>query len=91
MAFRREANAEAARRKVLAVEIPRDELALRIGIACTGCRPPADMPAGDALDEFDRISAGDPRAAPMGTQFRAAADAAVLYLRECINAGKVPH
>lgn len=76
-----------AKRTLLGIEIPRDELALRIAIQCTGVRPPAGMKAGDALDQLDRDFPGD---IAMGTSFRRAADAAVLYFHERINAARQP-
>ena len=79
--------AEKAKRTVLGIEIPRDELALRIGIACTGVRPPVGTKPADALDQLNQM--GGP-GHPMGESFRRAADAAVLYFHECINAGRQP-
>lgn len=80
------AAAEKARTTVLAVEIPRDELALRIAQPCLGmtCAPGTD--ATKALDDMDRL--GGPVA--MGRGFRRAADAAMLYFHECVNNGVRP-
>lgn len=73
-----------ARRAVLAVEIPRDTLALRIAIQVIGAKPPANADPAEALDQMDQISPG------MSADFRRAADAAVMFFRECINAGSQP-
>lgn len=75
-----------AKRTVLAVEIPRDELALRIAKPCLGMTAPEGIDATKALDDMDKL--GGP--VLMGTSFRRAADAAVIYMRECINNGRVP-
>ncbi len=76
-----------AKRKLLGIEIPRDELAIRIAIECTGVRPPIGMKASDALDQLDRDFALPLK---MGASFRRAADAAVTYLHQCIQAGTQP-
>lgn len=78
------------KRNVLAVEIPRDELALRIAIQCTGIQPPIGMAAATALDQMNFQRGGGGGHLPMGETFRLAADAAVTYLAECINAGQRP-
>lgn len=77
-----------AKRTVLAVEIPRDELALRIAGKCIGLKPPAGTDATKALDEMNYTPGAC--GAGMGEGFRRAADAAVLYFHECINAGRQP-
>lgn len=81
--------AEKARKTVLGIEIPRDELALRIGIACTGVRPPIGTKASDALDQMNEMAAY-PGVPAMGDSFRRAADVAVLYFHERINAARQP-
>jgi len=81
-------SAEKAKRTVLGIEIPRDELALRIMIACTGARPPVGTKASDALAELNALNVDG--GMPMGNTFRAGADAAVQYLYECINAARQP-
>lgn len=80
----------AVKAAVLAVEIPRDELAVRIAIACTQMRPKAGLSASDALDEMNGVGIIPGMTRAMGDTFRDAADAAVLYLRECITAGAQP-
>lgn len=80
--------ADKAKRQLLGIEIPRDELAIRIGIACTGARPPAGMSATAALDQLDAMHGAIAGAPAMGASFRRAADAAVLYFHECISAGR---
>jgi hypothetical protein len=75
-----------AKRKLIGIEIPRDELAIRIAQPCLGMTAPAGVNASKALDDMDR--AGGP--VLMGESFRRAADAAVLYMHACINAGVQP-
>lgn len=77
-----------AKRTVVMVEIPRDELALRIGAKCIGLIPPPDVDATAALNEMNVHpgASGD----GMGEGFRRAADAAVKYFHECVNAGAQP-
>jgi hypothetical protein len=77
----------AAKKTLLGIAIPRDELALRIAIECTGVRPPLGMKAADALDQMDREFSTP---IPMGTCFRRAADAAVIYFHQCINDARQP-
>jgi hypothetical protein len=76
-----------AKRTLALIEIPRDELALRIAIECTGVRPPADVTATEALNQLDREFS---LPFPMGDSFRRAADAAVMFFHECVNAGRQP-
>lgn len=73
-----------ARQTVLAIAIPRDALAVRIATKVLGASPPAGADPAEALDQIDRINPG------MGEDFRRAADAAVMFFHECINAGKQP-
>ena len=78
--------AETARKIILGVEIPRDELALRIAQPSTGMIAPAGTNATQALDAMNLF--GDEY--PLGDGFRRAADAAVAYFAECVNAARVP-
>lgn len=78
------ASVKKAKRTLLGIEIPRDELALRIAMPCIGARPPAGVDATKALNDLSSINPG------MGEDFRRAADAAVSYFHECINAGRQP-
>jgi hypothetical protein len=79
-------SAEKAKRTLLGIEIPRDELALRIAQPCLGMRAPAGTDAAKALDEMDAL--GGP--VLMGASFRRAADAAVAYFHERINEARQP-
>ena len=79
-----ELTADKAKKTLLGIEIPRDELALRIAMPCTGVRPGPGITAADALDQMDEIAPG------MGEGFRLAADAAVRYFYEQINAARQP-
>ena len=76
-----------AKRHLIGIEIPRDELALRIAEQCIGLRVPAGANAGDVLDQMDREH---PLPIAMGAGFRRAAVAAVLFFHECIEAGRQP-
>jgi HAMP domain-containing protein len=73
-----------AKRTLIGIEIPRDELAMRIAQQCLSMSPPSQMPAAEALDQLAQQNAR------MVDGFRRAADAAVLYFHECINAGRQP-
>jgi hypothetical protein len=79
-----------AKRTLLGIEIPRDELALRIAQGALGMKAPAGTNAKQALDEMDRLFGGDPMRPDLGEGFRLAADQAVLFFHECINAGRQP-
>lgn len=79
--------ADKAKRTVVMIEIPRDELALRIAEQCLGMKAPAGTDPGEALDAMDRVN---PVPVPMGTSFRHAADAAVLFFHQCVDAGRQP-
>ena len=81
-------NADKARKTVLAIEVPRDELALRIAEQCLDMIAPPGTNATDALDQMC-LTPGAGRS--MGASFRAAADAAMIYFYDCINAGKAPN
>lgn len=74
-----------ARANVLAVEIPRDELALVIGCGVLAVSPPPGTNATWALDEFNKAPIPDPAVPPVGQGFRNAADKAVAYFHECLN------
>lgn len=77
-------DARKAKRMVLAIEVPRDELALRIAQPCIGVIAAAGTDARQALDDMDKIQMG------MGDGFRRAADAAMAYFHECVNAARQP-
>ena len=77
-------NAEKARRTVLAVEIPRDELVLRLMMAATQMRPPPGITAAEAITMARRASPETVRV--MYEQ----ADVAVAYFHECVNAARQP-
>lgn len=79
-----------AKRQLMMIDIPRDELALRIAIKCTGMKPPAGMSATTALDHLDVVIGAGGGDLPMGEGFRQAADAAVAYFHERISAGVQP-
>ena len=81
-------SASKARKTVLAVEIPRDELAFRIAQKCLGMTAPPGMNAKTALDAMCLTPGAG---GSMGASFRAAADAAAMYFFECVNAGKAPN
>lgn len=74
------------KKTLLGIEIPRDELALRIAQPCLGMIAPTGADATKALDDMDAL--GGP--VLMGASFRRAADAAVLYFHERINAARQP-
>ena len=76
--------ADKAKRTLLGIEIPRDELALLIAIHCLGMYPPKGVGATEALDQ---LAASQP---DIVRGFRAAAGAAVLYFYERINSAKQP-
>lgn len=73
-----------AKRTLLGIEIPRDELALRIMCAAIGAKPPAGMIASEAIADAERLNPG------MAATFRHQAGAAVHYFHECINAASQP-
>ncbi|WP_446653068.1 hypothetical protein [Blastomonas sp.] len=77
---------ENAKQTLLIIEIPRDELAFRIAQKCIGATAPLGTNATQALDEMDKMGG----VLPMGESFRRAADAAVIYVHECLNAGRQP-
>jgi hypothetical protein len=82
--------ADKAKRKLIGIEIPRDELAFRIAQPCIGATPPPGTNATKALDDMDRMGIVPGMAFGMGESFRRAADQAVLYFHECIKAGTQP-
>lgn len=77
-------SAEKARKTLLTIDIPRDELALRMMIVAVGARPPAHASTAEALAEAERANPG------IVATFRAQADAAVAYFHERINAARQP-
>jgi hypothetical protein len=83
--------AEDAKRTLLAIEIPRDELALQMllggirnGQGLKDAKPPAGMTAAQALADADRHNPG------LRATLLAQADAAVAYIFERIQAGRQP-
>lgn len=76
--------AEKAKRTILAIEIPRDELAFRIMQKAVGLVPPPGMTWQEAKAMAE---AGQPG---MWAIFLAQADAAVLYFYEVLNAARQP-
>lgn len=78
--------ANKAKKTVIGIEIPRDELAFRIAQPCLGITAPPGTDASKALDDMDRL--GGP--VLMGVSFRRAADAAVQYFHECVNEARQP-
>lgn len=76
--------AEKAKRTLTLIEIPRDELALRIMCAAIGAKPPAGMTGAQAMADADRLNPG------IAATFRNQADAAVQYFHQCITAGVQP-
>jgi hypothetical protein len=77
-------SAEKAKRTLLGIEIPRDELALAMLRAAIGAKPPAGMTATQALAHAERLNPG------IADSFRVQADAAVMFFHECINAARQP-
>jgi hypothetical protein len=77
-------DAAKAKRTLLGIEIPRDELAFRIMCAAIGAKPPAGMTASEAIADADRLNPG------MAAIFRHQADVAVLFFHECITAARQP-
>lgn len=78
------APASKAKRMLLGIEIPRDELALRIMSEAAHIKPPPGMTAAEAFADIER------QMPHMAVIFRAQADAAVRYFHECINAARQP-
>ena len=73
-----------AKRTLLGIEIPRDELAFRIMQKAVGLTPPPGMTWQEAQTMADAAQPG------MWEVFRAQADAAVVYFHEQINAARQP-
>lgn len=73
-----------AKKTLLGIEIPRDELAVRMLEASIGAKRPAGMDAAAALVDMDKLNPG------LASSMRAQADAAVLYFWDCIKAGSQP-
>lgn len=75
---------EKARRNILMIEIPRDELACRIAEKCIGLKRPAGKSGSEALAQLQG------EFPDMVDAWMRAADAAVLFFHECIDAGRQP-
>lgn len=75
---------EKARRNILVIEIPRDELAFRIATACVGLIPIGGNGAKEALDEIRSLRPD------LADAFYSAADAAVEFFHECLTSGSQP-
>lgn len=73
-----------AKRAIIGIDIPRDELALRMLKAAIGANPPIGLSASEALADAERLNPG------LASNFRRQADAAVIYFHECVNAGRQP-
>jgi hypothetical protein len=71
-----------AKRHLLGVEIPRDELAFRLMQAAIGTKPPPGTTAAEAMRDAEAFDPG------MAESFRRQAEAAAVYFAECINAAK---
>lgn len=76
--------ASKAKRTLLGIEIPRDELAVRIAEASMGARRPVGATSAEAFRQLDAIDPGQ------AARWRNAADQAVLYFHECISAARQP-
>ncbi|RSV15698.1 hypothetical protein CA235_07560 [Sphingomonas sp. ABOLF] len=76
--------AEKAKKTVLSIEIPRDELACRLAEASMGVKRPVGATVSQAFAQMAIIDPGQP------DRWRAAADAAVLYFHQCLNAARQP-
>jgi hypothetical protein len=74
-----------AKSMVLAVEIPRHELACRIAEASIGLKRP---PGVTAIEALAQLRAVEPDTV---ASFYRVADRAVLFFHECVNAGKAPN
>lgn len=79
--------ADKARKTLIGIEIPRDELALRIAMPCLGMKCAPEKNATEALDELNKMSGAG---LLMGESFRLAADQAVIYFHERIGAARQP-
>lgn len=76
--------ADKAKRTLLGIEIPRDELACRLAEAAMGVKRPAGATVQQAFAQMAMIDPDQP------ARWRRAANAAVLYLHECINTARQP-
>ncbi len=76
--------ADKAKKTLLFLEIPRDELAVRIAEVAMGVKRPAGVSPDFALKTIDLLHPGQAQ------RWRKAADAAVVYFHECINAARQP-
>ena len=70
------------KRKMVGIEIPRDELACRIAEASMGAKRPMGATAAEALAEAEKVDPGQAK------RWRDAADRAVMFFHECIKAGE---
>jgi hypothetical protein len=77
-------SAEKAKKTLLGIEIPRDELACRLAEAAMGVKRPIGATVLEAFAQMDRVDPGQ------SARWRRAADAAVLYLHAQINAARQP-
>jgi len=76
--------ADKAKRTLLGIEIPRDELACQIAEASMGAMRPMGCTATEALAKAEAIDPGQAR------RWREAADRAVLYFHKCVNGARQP-
>ena len=77
-------SAAKAKRTLLAIEIPRDELACRIAEKACQFHRPIGLSPDEALDQLRGVS---PETV---ASFYQMADVAVAYVHECINAAVQP-
>ncbi|MFS0736967.1 hypothetical protein ABC347_07945 [Sphingomonas sp. 1P06PA] len=77
-------SAAKAKTTVIGIEIPRDQLALEIAIACLGMKPPAGATPKQAFDQMARVEPA------MVSGFYAAADRAVMFFHQCVNDARQP-
>ncbi len=73
-----------AKRTMLMIEIPRDELACRIAEASMGVKRPIGCSVADAFAQMDLVHPGQ------SGRWRQAADVAVAFFYECTNAARQP-
>lgn len=72
------------KRALIGIEISRDELAVRIAEASMGVKRPAGATPAEAFAQMEQIAPGQ------AARWRDAADRAVMFFRECVNAGRQP-
>ena len=70
------------KRKMVGIEIPRDELAVRIAEASMGVKRPMGATPAEALAQAEAVDPGQAK------RWRDAADRCVLFFHECIKAGE---